>query len=140
MAKPLAEIIYKKINFSNCGGSTSRIIIPVPLSGKRFRERGFNQTELIARHLSDKLKPNFSVLNNVLYKNKDTISQVEIKNRKERLRNLKNTFSVKNSGLIKNEVIFVLDDVTTTSATINEARRALLKAGAKKVIGLVVAR
>ncbi len=145
VAKPLAELIHTRLSPMIEAGLPS-LIIPIPLSKTRLRQRGFNQAKLIAQCLSDmpaqagKLGPNFCVLDNVLYKNEDTISQVEIKNRAERLRNLKGAFSVKNSKLIKNRKIFIIDDVSTTGATINEARRALKKAGAKEIIGLVVAR
>jgi ComF family protein len=125
---------------------TSFVIVPVPLSRKNKRKRGFNQAELIARNLSDKWttsdvgQKNIRCLTNVLYKNRATISQVNMKDREKRLKNLKGTFSVKNKHLIKNSVVLVVDDVSTTGATINEARRALKLAGAKEVFGVVVAK
>jgi ComF family protein len=156
IARPLANLLHQRINFNDIQSiqkcmpdSTLRIcLVPIPLSKKRLRERGFNQAELIARNLSDILKtsrtinsPRFDIdcLNHVLYKTRHTRSQVEIKDRRQRLNNLKNSFAVKNRHLINNRVVFVLDDVATTGATINEARRALKKAGAKQVIGIVVA-
>lgn len=139
IAKPLAELIYERIN-SNYGSLTSitSIIIPVPLSGRRLRQRGFNQAELIAKHLSEKMS--VTMLNNVLYRTRHTISQVEIKNREKRLNNLKNAFSVKNADLIKNKTILLIDDVSTTGATLKEASKELKMAGARKVVGIVVAK
>ena len=136
VAKPLAELIYSRLNFNY--RDRISIIVPVPLSRKSLRKRGFNQAELIAKHLSDIIS--FRIITNVLYKNHHTLSQVEIKNRQERLENLKGVFSTKNTYLIKNQNILLIDDVSTTGATINECRKVLKKAGAKKVTGLVVAK
>ena len=145
MAKPLAGLIYERL-LEDLSEVEPDIIVPIPLSQQGLRKRGFNQAELIAKHLSDMLstsdvgQKNIGCYTNVLYKNKSTISQVEIKDRKKRLKNLNGAFSVKNSELIKNKVILVVDDVSTTGATILEARRALLARGAKEVYGVVVAK
>lgn len=139
IAKPLAELIkqriWEKIKFKDA------MIIPIPLSRARMRERGFNQAELIAKYLtSDVDGKNIGCLTNVLYKIKETASQVSVKNREERLNNLKGSFGVKNPELIKNKNIVLIDDVSTTGATIREAAKVLREAGAKKIIALVVAR
>lgn len=143
LAKPLADLIYHRLktelwevelptNMNSC------VIIPVPLSRKRLKERGYNQAELIARSLSDKMSVRF--LPDVLYKKKDTVSQVEIKDRKKRLENVKGVFAVKNPEAVKNKIVILIDDVITTGATLNEASHILKQAGAKKVVGVVVAR
>ncbi len=137
VAEPLAELIYERL-CEDLSELNPDIIVPAPLSGKRLRKRGFNQAKEIAKNLSDIMK--IELLGNVLYKNKDTKSQVEIKDRGKRLENLKNAFSVKNPELVKNKVILVVDDVSTTGATILEARRALRRAGAKEVYGVVAAK
>lgn len=142
LAEPLAELIFKRLkepgdHIFNWKQGSRAVIIPIPLSGKRLKERGFNQAELIAKHLSNKMS--VIILNNVLYKNRHTYSQVEIKDRGKRLVNLKGSFSVRNPEFIKNKTVFLVDDVSTTGATINEAKKELKKAGAQKVIGLVLA-
>jgi predicted amidophosphoribosyltransferase len=167
IAEPLAELIIRRLPPDLLGNSVSKyqewLIVPVPLSKIRLKERRFNQAELIAKHLTDKLKappPNlplgkgeeapsfrrglgeafkFHLETNVLYKTRHTDSQVSIKNRNERLNNLKNSFAVKNPHLIKGKNIILVDDVYTTGATITEARKTLKKAGAKKVIVITVA-
>ncbi|MFH0803848.1 MAG: phosphoribosyltransferase family protein [Candidatus Tagabacteria bacterium] len=141
LAEPFSDLIFKRIvmtlpEFMRDMNKT--LIIPIPLSKKRHRERGFNQTELIGRFLSDKMS--IRMANNVLYKIKETISQVEIKDREKRLKNLEGAFEVKNAEIIKNKNIILIDDITTTGATLSEARRILKDAGAKKIIGLVVAK
>jgi len=116
------------------------LLIPIPLSKKSRKIRGYNHAELIAIEIS-KLDNNnsFTLSKNVLYKIKDTPSQVSIKDKKERLKNLKGCFFVKDNEKISNKNIILIDDVTTTGATINEARKTLLAAGAKKVIAFTVA-
>jgi len=132
IAEPLAELIRQrtlgKIKIKN------PVFIPIPLSSKRLKERGFNQSELIAKYLSD------TTITNVLYKTQDTASQVSIKDREKRLNNIKNSFEIKNPELIKDKNIILIDDVSTTGATIAEAKRVLREAGAKNIVALVVAR
>lgn len=136
LAEPLAELIHKRakarIKIANA------IIIPIPLSKRRLWERGFNQSELIARRLSDKMSVRME--NNVLYKKFHTQSQVSIKDREKRLINLKDSFAIKNSEIIKDKNIILIDDVCTTGATLSEAKRVLKNAGAKKIISVAVAR
>lgn len=112
------------------------ILVPIPLYKKRFRERGFNQSELLAKEL---VKINdFCVLDtNVLQKIKNTPNQTKLQ-RSKRLKNVIDAFSVKNPDKIKNRNIVVLDDVTTTGATLNEAKKILRQAGAKKVVCVAV--
>lgn len=147
IAEPLAELINTR-----CFRVKHRvfdkpewILIPIPLSKARMKERGFNQAELIAKHLFAKVKPlrnaqGLTLCENVLYKIKETPSQVSIKNRGERLNNLKDCFAIKNPEIIKDKNIILIDDISTTGATIREARKVLRNAGAKKIIALVVAR
>ena len=115
-------------------------LIPIPLSKKRLKKRGFNQSEILAKEMSFiDGDVSFKIATNVLYKIKDTPSQVSIKDKKKRLQNLKGCFSVKNPDNIKNRNIILIDDITTTGATIAEARKTLLGAGAKKVIAFTIA-
>ena len=143
-----AEILYEKIleelsDLSIMENFHNAILIPIPLSLKRYRERGYNQAELICREL---IKINnlrrgvdLKLENNILIKPKDTEYQARIKDRRTRLKNLSGSFAVKNEGLIKNKNIILIDDLTTTGATLNEARKVLKQAGARKVIAFTVA-
>ena len=149
LAYIFAEILYGKIleelsdlavmeNFNNV------ILIPIPLSKKRYRERGYNQAELICKELA-KLdnNVNFKLGNNVLIKIKDTKHQAHIGNRNERLENIIGSFAVKNTkeniSLIKNRNVILIDDIITTGATLNEARKTLKQSGARKVIAFTIA-
>ncbi|MCE9585480.1 ComF family protein [Candidatus Nomurabacteria bacterium] len=151
LAKIFAEVLYGRIleeladlfvfeNFNN------PILIPIPLAPKRKRERGYNQTELICENLikidaknSTKQNANFTFEKNILIKPKDTEHQARIKNRNKRLKNLKNSFMIKNPEKIKGRNIILIDDVTTTGATLDEARKTLKKYGAKKIFAFTIA-
>lgn len=150
LAKIFAEIIYENIleempdlktfeNFKN------PILIPIPMSKKRLKERGFNQSELIAKYVSDITKDSleeFVLEKDILKKIKDTTNQASIKDRSKRLKNLKDCFSIEDElskQKVKNRNIILIDDVTTTGATLLEAKKILEKFGAKKVYAFVVA-
>lgn len=113
------------------------LLIPVPLFKKRLKWRGFNQAELIARHLSDFLKIPLAV--DCLIKTRTTQLQAELTSQ-EREINLKDVFECLRPETVKDKRILLVDDVYTTGATMNQAAKVLKKAGAKQVDGLVVAR
>lgn len=110
------------------------IIIPIPLSKKRERERGFNQSLIIAQELSNYFQ--LPLLNNLERVERKPQSELEGKKRTE---NIKGAFTWKGKNLNDYKIILV-DDVVTTGATLAEAAKELKKIGAKKVIGFAVAR
>ena len=132
LAKPLAEIvkerIWKKLETENW------LVIPVPLSKNKLRHRGYNQAEMIAGELSGNVRAD------ILFKKFHTKSQVEVKDKEERLANIIGSFEARNPEKIKGKKIILIDDVLTTGATMSEAKKVLKQAGAKKVVGVVVAR
>lgn len=114
-----------------------RYIIPVPLHWKKEFTRGFNQSAVIAAYLGKMTDK--KILFNILVKIRNTRSQTEMDGT-GRKTNVKDSFRVKNGRFIKNSSVLLLDDVYTTGATVNEARKVLLKAGAEKVIVLTIAK
>ncbi|PJE73746.1 MAG: hypothetical protein COV02_00845 [Candidatus Terrybacteria bacterium CG10_big_fil_rev_8_21_14_0_10_41_10] len=139
LAKPLAELIkerclpkimetYPKLNMKDF------ITIPIPLSAGKLRERGFNQAAEMAKLLP--LPTN----NKILFKIKETPSQVSVKDRDKRLKNIEGSFITKNVDTLKGKNIIIIDDVFTTGATIKEAKKTLKAGGAKKVLAIVLAR
>lgn len=112
--------------------------IPLPLHFKKEKERGFNQTILIADFLA--AQKNFKIEKSVLVKNKETKPQAQLKSGDERKENIKNCFVIKNKEKIAGRNIILFDDVFTSGATMREAVRVLKEAGAKKIIGLVIAK
>ncbi len=115
------------------------LLVPIPLSPRRLRERGFNQCELLARAMFPTLEHMAEVNTRALVKIKETESQTRSGDREARLKNLAGCFAVKSPAAIQNRNVVLLDDVTTTGATLLEARRALLAAGARRVIALTFA-
>ena len=115
------------------------LLVPIPLFKKRLRKRGFNQTESLAKEIAKIGGDSFCTLDTTLLKKiKDTPSQTSLE-REQRLKNVTGAFAVANAPNIKNRNIVLLDDVTTTGATLNEARKTLLSSGAKSVLGIAVA-
>jgi competence protein ComFC len=108
-------------------------IIPIPLSKKKLFLRRFNQTILIAKYLC-KTQPR-KLLFNFLLKKFHTLSQASL-DYQQRTKNLKNSFILNNKHKIKldNKVILLLDDVTTTNSTLDEAHLLLDKLPVKKII------
>lgn len=140
-----AEALYGRImeevaDLAIMENFTQPIVIPVPLSRGRVRERGFNQSALIVKNL-EKIdnRQNFLGEYGVLIKPLDTVHQAHVENRTARLKNLKGTFSVKDPDKISGRNIILIDDVVTTGATLTEARKVLLGAGARKVIAFTFA-
>lgn len=118
-------------------------IIPVPLHPRRLRWRGFNQSELLARELSQNLAPPIIIpVLDILRRKRYNRPQMEIKNYKERLGNVKNIFSLSDikTSLIRKKTILLIDDIATTGATLQECAKILKDNGAKKVMAIVVAR
>ena len=113
------------------------LIIPVPLHRRRLRERGFNQSLLLARILAEDFGNQFDYIS--LIRNRYTQTQTGLK-KDERRKNVKGAFSVIQPNAIKDKKILLVDDVFTTGYTLNECARTLKKSGATSVICLTMAR
>jgi competence protein ComFC len=111
------------------------LIVPLPLSRKRFKWRGFNQSEILARFIQEKLNSRISFS---LIKNKNTMAQAKL-DQEERKSNLKNCFEWKGEKL-KDEKVIIIDDVYTTGTSLNEAAKVLKRNGAEEVWALVLAK
>jgi len=128
LAIELGKLLKKYLNVR----SNFDVVVPIPLSIERLKERGFNQSALIARTCFGK-----KVEESVLKRTKNTLPQATL-SKKERLKNVKGAFKVeKDVGGLK---ILLFDDVLTTGATLNEAAKVLKLAGAERVSALVVAK
>jgi competence protein ComFC len=114
------------------------ILLPMPMSKKEKKERGFNQCEEVVKELEKLGNKNFEVRYDVLFKTKETLRQTKLSKTK-RIKNVVNSMRVFDNSKIKDRTIIVFDDVFTTLSTYNEARRVLLKGGSKKVMGLFIA-
>lgn len=105
-------------------------VIPVPLHPKRLRERGYNQSALLAKTWAQNLRQHSHP--EALTRMIDTPSQTGL-SREARKENVKNAFLAKNPKQILGRSILLVDDVRTTGATLSEAARVLKEAGAKEV-------
>ncbi len=109
--------------------------VPIPMPRIRKLLRGYNQSEIIAQELGTLLS--LPVSTSTLIRIKTPLRQVVTKTKNERIKNQRGSFGV--IGQIQNKHIILVDDVTTTGATLAEARKVLLKSGARSVIAATLA-
>lgn len=131
LAQRLGETINGDYSFLE-----SDLLIPVPLHKSRHRERGFNQSEIVAEEISK--ITGLSALKNVLKRKKNTKDQTNL-TPKQREENVRGAFVVTDPEMINGKNIILVDDVITTGATLNECARMLKQAGAEKIFGMTIA-
>jgi ComF family protein len=112
------------------------VLVPVPVHPKKLRERGYNQSTLLARELG-KLK-GLPVESDCLIRQKYAPSQARSAGIDERRRNVADAFICRDGRLERKKVILI-DDVSTSGATLNACARVVKASGAAKVRGLVIA-
>ena len=140
-AEPIAEIIVAyvdKIGLLEIIEPENAVIVPVPLHWHKKKQRGFNQSELIARELGKRL--NIPV-ENILKRTRDTKPQIEMVSDKARAENIKNAFAIRPIGysLLAKHLILI-DDVFTSGATALEAAKVLHQLKPKQIIILTATR
>ncbi len=113
------------------------LIMPVPLHPKRLRERGFNQSLLLARKVAKRLDAELDFLS--LIRRKQTAPQTTL-SRKEREKNVENAFALKSPEKVRHKNILLVDDVATTLNTLNACAKVLKLGGAKTVYCVTLAR
>lgn len=111
------------------------LLLPVPLHPRRMRQRGFNQSLELARHIGRKLV--IPVWADACYRRYDTATQSSLP-AKERRRNVRNVFVSRRS--LQGRHVAIIDDVMTTGSTANELARVVRRAGARRVDLWVCAR
>jgi ComF family protein len=136
----LQAILSEKILF---GSYQSPILVPIPIHRSRFASRGYNQSDYIAEALCKKLKEDIEDVEviRLLVKTKKTKKQALITRKEERLTSPLGSFQVPKQALasLRSRDVILIDDVSTTGATFAAAKVALLKAGARRVIGFALA-
>jgi ComF family protein len=113
------------------------LVIPVPLHPRRLKERGYNQSALLASEFGKIF--HLPVLPTGLTRVKYILPQTQTKSVEERMENLKNAFLCRDN-IIKTKQILLIDDVSTSGATLDSCAEALKTAGAKSVCGIALAR
>lgn len=145
IAQLLARSMHTHAGIQNALNDAD-MVVPIPLSPARLQERGFNQALEIAKHLlrlasNSGQKPAALLHAQLLLRVRDTAAQTGLA-RAERLRNMRQAFAVEpvQAARVQGARIVLVDDVTTTTATLCAAALALRSAGAARVVGVVFAR
>lgn len=129
LARPLARLMI--VSGASVLGDAD-VAVPVPLHRSRQRARGFNQAAEIARHLSIPAM-------RALKRTRATMSQTDLP-AEARHANVRNAFTLRAGVALKGHVIVLVDDVSTTGATLEACAQVLLDAGAREVRALTAAR
>lgn len=132
VAKTLSRYIYDEFEKSRFKAD---IVIPVPLSDKRFKKRGFNQAELLSVAFKEH---GYEVRTDLLARVKDTDTQTHL-SREEREANVEDAFKVLNKKDLEGKNVVLIDDVYTTGSTCNECAKVLKKAKVGKIYVFTVA-
>jgi ComF family protein len=134
LALPLAQLLAENLESKPL---PVEVIIPVPLHPQRVRERGYNQSGLLARALGR--LTGLPVWEDSLLRLRNTPAQVRAASADDRRSNVRGAFSCHDER-VREKQILILDDVCTTGATLDSCAVALRAAGASSVWGLVLAR
>ena len=134
LAKPLAKLLNDFLVINPLPG---KVLVPVPLHPRRLRERGHNQSHLLAEELSSLI--NLPVIDDCLIRKRHTPPQARTATVEERRNNVANAFTCVKDRLQDKQVLLI-DDVSTSGATLDACAKVLKAAGAVSVWGLVLAR
>lgn len=110
------------------------MMLPIPIHPKKKNKRGYNQTEIIARAISE--KANLDLDTQILIKTIHNESQTK-KNKQERIENVKNVFEIKNPEKLQDKKILIIDDLVTTGSTTISAIQTILEKAEPKNISVV---
>jgi ComF family protein len=132
LGRLMAEYTYPLFNVSE-----NSLIVPVPLHPKKLRERGFNQSLILAKEISKKFAVSLDFM--TLRRHINTEPQISL-GKKERESNVHGVFSVTDPDKIKGQRIILVDDVYTSGSTVKECARALMKNKAAAVAVITLAR
>ena len=134
LAVPLARFLK---DYLAANSIPREVLVPVPLHPKRLRERGYNQSYLLARELGKLI--NMPIVNNSLIRRQHTPPQARTTTVNERRTNVANAFICHDRSL-ENRAVLLIDDVATSGATLDACATTLKAAGVTSVWGLVLAR
>jgi ComF family protein len=135
LGKKMGETLRN--TFHHKGNEEEALIVPLPISPDRLKDREFNHSLALARPISRSF--GLPIKTSILQRKNGVRPQVGL-TPKERRHNVRDAFSIKGSESIKGKRIILVDDVLTTGATSNECARVLKKAGAVRVEVLTLAR
>jgi ComF family protein len=145
VARPLGRLLARVIEKMGAGGmGRELVVIAVPLFAPKQRQRGYNQSVLLAEEAMRSLDRSgagwhLSLAHGAMVRTRQTESQFGLSTR-ERRRNLRGAFTVKDPAAVSGSNVLLIDDIYTTGATARECARVLRQAGAAKVWVATVAR
>jgi len=134
----LSDIIIKHLKLVNFTPSENQILVPVPLHKKRFKKRGFNQSELLAEKIGRHF--NIPVKTKLIKRKKDTKHQTLQEKKEKRKENLKDAFVLISKEKITKKEIVLVDDVITSGATLKECAKTISRASPQNISAIVVAK
>jgi len=134
LAVPMAKLLN---DYLSTNPVPSEVLVPVPLHQKRLRERGYNQSSLLAQELGKLAK--LPVVGNCLTRQRHALPQVRTSTMEERWHNVADAFTCVDHRLQGKQVLLI-DDVATSGATLDACAKALKAVGTISVWGLVLAR
>ena len=140
LATVFSEIMFhyfKKITHQVNLNQNNLVLSFIPLTPKRLRWRGFNQSKLLAQNLAQ--KAGLAVVDSLKRKTYSS-PQMSLDTKQQRFQNIKNSFEVRKQKEVRGKDIILVDDVCATGATQIEAAKTLKRAGARNIYGLVLAR
>ncbi|MFN3466417.1 MAG: double zinc ribbon domain-containing protein [Candidatus Brocadiales bacterium] len=137
LVRPLISIVYRALDAGLPFPGTPYLVIPVPLHRRKKAQRGFNQAELLARHIGRYLEA--EVVTRGLSRVRDTCPQTSL-GPTQREANVRGAFEVRIPARFSGKTVLLVDDVLTTGLTASECAKVLKRAGAERVYVLTVAR
>jgi ComF family protein len=150
-AEPLGDLLVRYVeqvknnsgfDFPAAAAVANFIVMPIPLSRRRWRSRGYNQAEFIARRFADALS--LPLDTTTLIRARHAKPQSDITNEAARRENIRGVFAVsddaRSRAAVRDKNIILIDDVSTTGSTFYEASLALKATGAGTIIALAVAK
>ncbi len=135
LGKTLAESLGRAVSETKCFTNCD-VVIPVPLHRARQRERGFNQSDILAQGISE--STGIALAQGVLKRKRNTKDQTYL-NAQQRADNVRGAFVVKEPDRMEGRTVILVDDVMTTGATLNECAGLLRAAGATDVFAATLA-
>lgn len=131
--QPFGKIMVDTLK--NIGYEDIDLIIPIPIYKDRMNDRGYNQSELLAKYIGDSL--NIAYDFNIIEKIRNTKPQSTLE-LLDRRKNLEKSFSIKNTEGLKDKKILLVDDVITTGTTIKEVGKLFKNTGVKSISCMIL--
>lgn len=140
-ARELAELLSDELiaflKFYAIRLPQSSVLVPIPLHRSRLARRGFNQAELLSEGIAK--RSGIPVLR-ALRRTRRTEQQIEMRSHAERKSNVSGAFALRDQDAIRGKTVILVDDVSTSGATMTEAARVIREYGVRSVWGIAVAK